>query len=272
MAGERLSFGDAADRYDRARPSYPPAGAAWLVGPKPARVLELGAGTGKLTAQVVALGHEVVATDPDDRMLRLLQARVPGAHACSGAAERIPVASRSVDVVVAAQSFHWFDRARALPEIARVLRPGGVLAMVWNVRDEGIPWVRRLGRLIGTQEQERDPVRLLGDDRHFGWVDSASYRHWQDLDRAGLLDLVASRSNVAVMTPDEREQTLREVGEMYDGFGRGHDGMRLPYVTRCYRTVVQRQDPEDEAPPDADAEAPPPAEPEDPGTLLIDFR
>ena len=78
--------------------------------------------------------------------------------------------------------------------------------------------------------------------------------------------------SIAVMTPDEREQKLREVGEMYDGFGRGHDGMRLPYVTRCYRTVVQRQDPEDEARPDADAETPPPAEPEDPGTLLIDFR
>lgn len=272
MAGERLSFGDAADRYDRARPSYPPEGVAWLVGTKPARVLELGAGTGKLTEQVVALGHEVVATDPDDRMLRLLNARVPAAHACSAAAECIPVASRSVDVVVAAQAFHWFDRARALPEIARVLRPGGVLAMVWNVRDEGIPWVRRLGLLIGNQEQDRDPVRLLSDDRHFGWVDSATYRHWQDLDRAGLLDLVASRSNVAVMTPDERERTLREVGEMYDGYGRGHDGMRLPYVTRCYRTVVQRQDPEDEAKPDADADAAPPAEPEDPGTLLIDFR
>jgi hypothetical protein len=76
------------------------------------------------------------------------------------------------------------------------------------------------------------------------------------------------------MSPDERERTLREVGEMYDGYGRGHDGMRLPYITRCYRTVVQRQDPEDEAKPDADADADaaPPAEPEDPGTLLIDFR
>ena len=272
MAGERLSFGDAADRYDRARPSYPPAAVGWLVGSSPARVLELGAGTGKLTEQVVALGHEVVATDADDRMLRLLAARVPGAHTCSGTAECMPVASRSVDVVVAAQSFHWFDRARALPEIARVLRPGGVLAMVWNVRDEGIPWVRRLGRLIGSQEQETDPVRLLADDRHFGWVEMETYRHWQDLDRAGLLDLVASRSNVAAMGPEERERTLREVGEMYDGYGRGHDGMRLPYVTRCYRTAVQRQDPEDEAQPDPDGEAAPPSEPEDPGTLLIDFR
>ena len=273
MAGERLSFGNAADRYDRARPSYPLEAAAWLVGARPARVLELGAGTGKLTAQLVALGHEVVATDPDDRMLRLLAARVPGAHACTGAAERIPVASRSVDVVVAAQSFHWFDRPKALPEIARVLRPGGVLALVWNVRDEGIPWVRRLGRLIGTQERQHDPVVLLGDDPHFGFVDDASYRHWQTLDRDGLVDLVASRSNIAMMAADERAETLREVAEMYDGYGRGHDGMRLPYVTHCYRTAVRMQDPRDEAQPDEEtAEVTPAPPPEDPGTLLIDFR
>ncbi len=273
MAGERLSFGQAADRYDRARPSYPTEAAAWLTGAGPGRVLELGAGTGKLTAQLVALGHEVVATDPDHRMLGLLAATVPGAHVCTGAAERIPVASRSVDVVVAAQSFHWFDRPRALPEIARVLKPGGVLALVWNVRDEGIPWVRRLGELIGTAERDVDPVVLLGDDPHFGWVDDATYRHWQDLDREGLVDLAASRSNVAAMADDERAETLRRVAEMYDGFGRGHDGMRLPYLTHCYRTTVQQQDPADEAQPDdgTDEVAAKP-DPEDPGTLLIDFR
>jgi SAM-dependent methyltransferase len=274
VEGERLSFGNTADRYDRARPSYPTEAAVWLAGTTQARVLELGAGTGKLTAQLVALGHEVVATDPDDRMLRLLAARAPGAHVCTGSAERIPVASRSVDVVVAAQSFHWFDRTKALPEIARVLRPGGVLALVWNVRDQAIPWVRRLGKLIGPPERELDPVVLLGDDPHFGWVDDSSYRHWQTLDRDGLVDLVASRSTVATMDAEQRTTMLREVAEMYDGYGRGHDGMRLPYVTRCYRTTVQQQNPADEPGADDDTAevTTKPEPPEDPGTLLIDFR
>ena len=276
VTGERLSFGGVADRYERARPSYPREAAAWLVGSQPVRVLELGAGTGKLTRLLVDLGHEVIATDPDPRMLGVLASRVPGAHACTGAAECIPVASRSVDVVVAAQSFHWFDRPRALPEIARVLRPGGVLAMVWNIRDEGIPWVKRLGRLIATPERERDPVRLLADDRHFGYVEDQTYRHWQTLDRQGLLDLVASRSNVAMLTEDERADRLEQVGILYDGYGRGHDGMQLPYLTNCYRTVVQQQDPVEEPEAtdptgEATVETPRP-EPEDSGTLLIDFR
>jgi SAM-dependent methyltransferase len=277
VTGERLSFGGVADRYDRARPAYPRDAAAWLVGDAPARVLELGAGTGKLTRILVDLGHEVIATDPDPRMLAVLAARVPGAHACTGAAECIPVASRSVDVVVAAQSFHWFDRPRAVPEIARVLRPGGVLAMVWNHRDEGIPWVKKLGRLLASPDRERDPVRLLADDRHFGFVEDQTYRHWQTLDREGLLDLVSSRSMIATLPDHERAERLEQVAALYDGYGRGHDGMQLPYLTSCYRTVVQQQDPVEEPepgePPEGGAtvETPRP-EPEDTGTLLIDFR
>jgi hypothetical protein len=122
-------------------------------------------------------------------------------------------------------------------------------------------------------------VRLLAEDRHFGFVEDQAYRHWQTLDRQGVLDLVASRSNIAGLPEDERAHRLQQVGELYDGYGRGHDGMQLPYITRCYRTVVQQQDPEDEPGTDepATGEAggtaePPRPEQEDPGTLLIDFR
>jgi len=155
------SFGPVADAYDRGRPSYPPEAAAWLVGRDAATVLELGAGTGKLTEILVGLGHDVHATDPDRAMLDVLEKRVPSARTAVAGAEEIPLADRSVDVVVAAQCFHWFDLDRALPEIARVLRPGGRICLLWNQRNEKIPWVRRLGAIIGTQEQLRDRVAAV---------------------------------------------------------------------------------------------------------------
>jgi SAM-dependent methyltransferase len=262
-----LSFGAVADAYDRARPSYPPEAAAWLTGSAPGRVLELGAGTGKLTGQLVALGHQVVATDPLDEMLRHLVARVPGVPVARATAERIPLRGRSVDTVVGAQAFHWFDADRSLPEIARVLRPGGRLALVWNLRDERIPWVRRLGALIGKQEQQNDPTHALLASHLFGFVETATFRFWQPLDKQRLRDLVTSRSNVAIMSELERERVLRKVDELYAEYGRGPDGMLLPYLTHCYKAVVR--------PPALDTDDPDPRPGDDGGdadALLIDFQ
>ncbi|HYO39050.1 MAG TPA: class I SAM-dependent methyltransferase [Nocardioidaceae bacterium] len=234
-----LSFGAVADAYDRARPSYPVQAAAWLVASDFAHVLELGAGTGRLTEQVQGLGHRVVATDPLEPMLRHLVARLPRTRALQATAERIPLRARSVDSVVCAQAFHWFDAQRALPEIARVLRPGGRLGVVWNVRDDRIPWVRRLGALIGTPEQQHDPTNVLLGSHLFGFVESTTYRFWQKLDRAGLRDLVTSRSNIAVLPHSERDRVLEQVDALYEEYGRGADGMLMPYVTHCYRAVVR---------------------------------
>jgi SAM-dependent methyltransferase len=266
-----LSFGGVADAYDRARPSYPVEAAAWLAGSEHAHVLELGAGTGKLTEQLVALGHRVLATDPLDNMLRHLVARLPGTPAALAAAERIPLRARSVDAVVGAQSFHWFDLDRALPEIARVLRPGGHVALVWNLRDERIPWVRRLGELVGSQEHENDPTHALLSSNLFGFVETTTFRFWQPLDRPRLRDLVLSRSNVALMSDGERERVLRKVDQLYAEYGRGPDGMLLPYVTHCYKAVVRPPavDPDDEG---ADTPTSPAADDGgDADALLIDF-
>jgi SAM-dependent methyltransferase len=262
-----LSFGGVADAYDRARPSYPREAAAWLVGMENAQVLELGAGTGKLTEQLRALGHRVLATDPLEPMLRHLCTRVPGTPAVLAVAEAIPLRARSVDVVVGAQAFHWFDHSRALPEIARVLRPGGHLALTWNLRDERVPWVKRLGALIGTQEQENDPTHALLSSHLFGFVESATYRHWQPLDRGRLRDLVLSRSNIAVQSEPERDRVLRKVDALYEEYGRGPDGMLLPYVTHCYRAVVR-------APAVVEEQGPGSGKRDDGGdadSLLIDF-
>jgi ubiquinone/menaquinone biosynthesis C-methylase UbiE len=234
-----LSFAGVADAYDRARPSYPREAAEWLTGSAPVSVLELGAGTGKLTDQLLAIGHDVLATDPLEEMLQYLRLRHPDCRTAVAAAEELPVTPRTVDVVVSAQAFHWFDVARALPEIARVLKPEGTLALVWNVRDDRIPWVRKLGQLVDTPEQENDPADALIASRLFGFVEEHTFRFWQPLRKPDLRDLVVSRSNIAVKTETERDRVLRAVDRLYDEYGRGPDGLLMPYVTRCFKAVVR---------------------------------
>jgi SAM-dependent methyltransferase len=235
------SFGSVVEAYDRGRPTYPREAAVWLTSDRPLTVLELGAGTGKLTEQLVALDHDVHATDPDPEMLAQLEKNLPDVRVSQAPAEEIPSGDASYDVVVCAQAFHWFDLDRALPEIARVLKPRGRLSLVWNQRDERIPWVRRLGAIIGTQDQLRDPAERLAGSRLFGDVEEASFKFWQVIDRTSIRDLVRSRSNVAVLGAAEQEAKMAEVLAFYDDFGRGMDGMQLPYAARCFRAEVLDQ-------------------------------
>ncbi|MDQ4084468.1 MAG: class I SAM-dependent methyltransferase [Actinomycetota bacterium] len=230
-------FGGVADIYERTRPDYPAEAVRWMAGPTPGTVLELGAGTGKLTASLLAHGHRVIATDPTAQMLAQLRARLPRARVVQARAEHVPLVSSSVDAVVAGQAFHWFDAEPALAETARVLRPGGTLALVWNLRDETVPWVRRLSRLIGS-EQPEEPTELLEESGLFDGIEKHTYRHWQEVHRDSLIGLVASRSRIAAMPDDERSALLGKVGELYDDYGRGHDGMLLPYQCRAYRCRV----------------------------------
>ena len=273
------SFGGVAEAYERGRPTYPVEAVRWLLGEQPLTVLELGAGTGKLTRVVTQLGHDVHATDPDPEMLKILEREVPGVHAAEASAEDIPLGDASVDAVIAAQAFHWFDLDHALPEIARVLRPGGHLCLVWNYRNEKIPWVRRLGTLIGTQENQQDPAQALIFSELFGFVEEKEFAHWQVIHRKSIQDLVLSRSNIAVLDEQGRAAKLAEVLEFYDEYGRGMDGMQLPYVTRCYRADVLERAGSAAASSSttgskgdgADAVAGSPTDgPDD--TLLIDFR
>ena len=229
------SFGGVADAYDRGRPTYPREAAVWLTSDQPLTVLELGAGTGKLTEQLLALGHDVHATEPDPQMLAVLEKKHPGVRVSQAPAEEIPAGDATYDVVVSAQAFHWFDHERALPEIARVLKPRGRLSLVWNQRDERIPWVKRLGRIIGTQEHLTDPGELLARSTLFGEVEAEAFRFWQVVDRASIQDLVRSRSNIAVRPPAEQEAKMAEVLAFYDDYGRGMDGMQLPYAASCFR-------------------------------------
>jgi ubiquinone/menaquinone biosynthesis C-methylase UbiE len=243
MSEQGRVFGKVAESYDRGRPSYPREAVEWMVGPGPRNVLELGAGTGKLTRTLVELGHDVHATDPDEAMLEVLRRHLPDVRTSVGGAEAIPAPDLSYDVVVAGQAFHWFDLDTALAEISRVLNPGGTLALAWNQRDESIPWVRKLGRLIGKPIESIDPTEQLVDSGSFEGVEDGAFSFWQTIDRASVVDLVLSRSNIAMLSDAEREAKRAEVLAFYDDYGRGMDGMQLPYYCLVYRATVIPQVP-----------------------------
>ena len=233
--GPYTAFAEVAGAYERGRPGYPEDAVRWLVGDEPRDVVDLGAGTGKLTRALVALGHRVTAIEPLPEMLEQLPAAAPGAFAILGSAEIIPLPDAHADVVTCAQSFHWFDHRVALPEIARVLRPRGRLALVWNTRDEEEPWVAKLSALIGNEAVgENDSNTPIDASGLFEPVETAVFRFEQLLDRETLLDLVLSRSYCAKLPQAERAPILEAVSELYDETA-GPDGLRLPYLSECFR-------------------------------------
>jgi len=241
---QRSSFGTAADLYDRVRPRYPDEAIRWALG-SARDVIDLGAGTGILTAQVIGLGYGCVPVEPDEAMRaqcdRSLAARFgPGVPAAlAGTAEQIPLPDGSADGVVAGQAYHWFEPAKAHPEIARVLRLGGVFAPIWNIRDESEPWVAELTKILRSQD---------GTGVHAGWQGVAlddyftdteqqrfhhSVRHTSD----SLRDLLRSRSYYLTGSAGRKATLERELRELLadhpDLAGRAE--FDLPYVTVAYR-------------------------------------
>jgi SAM-dependent methyltransferase len=235
-AAHASSFGPAAEIYERGRPSYPAAALDWLLPPGRPRVVDLGAGTGKLTRLIRDRGLEVTAVDPSEGMLAELARRVPGVPALTGSAENLALPAASADCVLVAQAWHWVDPGRAAPEIARVLTPGGRLGLLWNLRDEREDWVRRLGEIIGSPESKRDT--RIGPP--FGPVEVTRFAWSQTLGLARLLDLVASRSYVILKTPAEREALLGDVRELAATHPdlAGRTAFTLPYVTECARASL----------------------------------
>jgi SAM-dependent methyltransferase len=235
-----LSFGSAAAAYERGRPSYPPEAIDWLLPANAREVLDLGAGTGKLTTRLVERGLDVVAVDPIPEMLEVLRASLPETRALLGTAEEIPLADNSVDAVLVAQAWHWVDPQRAIPEVARVLRPGGRLGLVWNTRDERLGWVRELGRIIGSDgDRHRTKVALPEP-----FTETARHQvEWTNyLTPQALIDLVASRSYCITSPAEVRSKTLDQVRQLLATHPAlaNMNGLALPYITVCVRATLSR--------------------------------
>lgn len=234
---QAASFGSVADVYERSRPGYPDEAVAWLSGTTPCEVVDLGAGTGKLTRSLVALGHRVTAVEPLEEMLAQLRASVPEARTLTGGAEAIPLPDASTDVVTCAQAFHWFNHDRALAEIARVLRPGGRVALVWNMRDESEIWVEGLSdAIVGRTGLDRGAVEPIEQSGLYGPVERAVFEHVQEVDRATMRELVLSRSYCAVLPEEERAPILERVAQIFEEHA--VDGiLGVPYRTECFRAA-----------------------------------
>lgn len=232
-----LSFGSEAAAYERGRPSYPPEAIDWLLPADARDVLDLGAGTGKLTTRLVERGLDVIAVDPIPEMLELLSNSLPDTPALLGTAEEIPLADNSVDAVLVAQAWHWFDPERAVKEVSRVLRPGGRLGLVWNTRDERSGWVKDLGRIIGPEHDPNNEVALA---EPFGEIERRQVEWTSYLTPQALIDLVASRSYCITSPERVRTRTLEQVRELLATHpALAHSsGLALPYVTVGIRATL----------------------------------
>ncbi len=227
----RLSFERVADAYERARPQYAPDALAWVAERLPLRrVLDLGAGTGKLTRQLVALGADVVAVEPGDEMRAVLQRVLPDVEAHAGSAEAIPLADESVDVVTAAQAFHWFRTRQALAEIHRVLRPGGGFAFMWNHWDDDDPLLHTLNDLVDALRRHESDDDVQRDELYasplFRTEEARNFRHAEELAADVVVERVSSVSAVSAAAPDVRDRTLAEVRRLV-----GDGVVRFPMVT-----------------------------------------
>jgi SAM-dependent methyltransferase len=244
QARRASSFARVADEYERGRPGYPREAIDWLLGARSLEVLDLGAGTGKLTAALHDAGHRVIAVEPLAEMRAILTSRLPQVRALEGTAERLPLEDASVDAVTVGAAFHWFDHDAAQAEIARVLRPPGVLGLLGNAFDASLAWVAKVREILGPPAIERrghwPAVEDLLD--RFAEVEDREFSHEQLVDRATLRDLASSRSSLAVMSPAERGRVLERLDLLWEREPEliGRSDVLLPWRTRVRRCAQIR--------------------------------
>lgn len=256
------SFGVNAKLYDRVRPSYPVNSIRWTLGDESRTVVDLGAGTGILTRELVELGHRVTAVEPDSGMRSRLTMSSPTTTVLAGTAESIPLPDASVDAVLAGDAYHWFDPEPAHTEIARITRPGGVFGSLWKLRDESAAWSAELSKILDDEDNGVDiesaaAVTLHGAlaailgaaTEHSGWLGNPTFGDdfgpvtWQAFRHAvphsadTLTDLVKSRSYYLTASPQrqaELEHEVRQLATSHPALA-GRSIFEVPYVTLVYR-------------------------------------
>lgn len=241
-------FDRIAEAYERGRPDYPKEAVDWLsegLRLAPGRtVVELAAGTGKLTRALLTTGARIVAIEPSEGMRSVFRREVPTVELLDGTAERIPWPDHGAEAVVVGQAFHWFRFPEALSEIARVLAPVGRVGLIWNRRDESVPWVRAIGRIVEARERRGAPRSDDGSwqaavraDRRFGELSNRSFPFTARMSVAQIVDRVVSVSFVALEGPEEGVAVAREVLELLerDPMTRGRSAIDFPYRTDAHR-------------------------------------
>lgn len=243
-AARARSFGAHAADYAEHRPEYPADGIRWALGAaaRPVEdVLDLAAGTGKLTAGLLPLGVAVTAVEPDDGMRGLLENQFPQVTALAGTAEEIPLPAASVDAVVVGQAFHWFDRDRALHEIARVLRPGGCVGTLWNGEDESVEWVAELMRRTGTSVSRvsRDHLWVPEHPRFAPFEESwFPNTHRRTID--SLAETFGTHSRMLVIPEEERAEVLERIRAYLRSRPETAAGeFDMPLVTKVLRATLR---------------------------------
>jgi len=237
------SFGAQADNYEAARPDYPFEAVAWMLERLPEgarRLVDVGAGTGKLTRVVAeARDAEVVAVDPDAIMLATLRDHVPGVPTFVGTAEALPLPDASVDAVVLGQAWHWVDPVAASAEIGRVMRPGGTLGLIWNVRDNRVDWVRRLTEIMNASAAEE--MLDAGGPTVAAPFDEPEAERWEwvrPMTREQLHRMAASRSHLITASDAERDSIRSDMDDLFDELGlEGDATIDVPYVTWAFRAL-----------------------------------
>jgi SAM-dependent methyltransferase len=249
------SFGAVARRYDEFRPTYPDEAIRWAFAALDTDVLgnrgvpgddvgvaDIGAGTGIMTRVLVRLGYRVTAVEPDDRMREYLTEAMAG-HAVRvvrGSAEDLPLGTGEVHGAIAAQAYHWFDKDRAHPELARVIRSGGVIAIVWNELDIDVDWVHAYSVVIdhGIELHSDEAENLeLGPD--FEPLEQRVFRHSVSLAPAGLGELAKTRSAFLTASTDQRSAMLAgidEIARTHPALA-GRPNIAVPYLTRVFRAA-----------------------------------
>ena len=238
-----------ADRYVKGRPDYPPEITTWLrdtIGLHAGMtVIDLGAGTGKFTPRLLETGAQVIAVEPVAQMLEKLSAVLPQVKTLAGTAESIPLPDESVDAVVCAQSFHWFATARALAEIQRILKPGGKLGLVWNMRDARVSWVRKLNQIVDRHEGDA-PRFYTGEWRKlfpFKGLDALQEQVFMLGHQGAVEDVIFNRvrstSFIAALPPQQQEQVIEQIRQLVaeEGELQGKDTVTVPYQTQAYFTT-----------------------------------
>jgi SAM-dependent methyltransferase len=232
------SFGAAADLYERARPDYPDTAVDWLLPAGARTVLDLGAGTGKLTRSLAARELEVIAVEPIDEMRAGLVEALPEVRALAGTAETIPLPDASVDAITVAQAWHWVDPERGTAEAARVLRPGGTLGLIWNRRDERVDWMRRLSGVMGSADSEVMDMDAIEIGPPFGPTETFVTDWSRPMDVDLLVEMAASRSYVITATPQGRREILDGVRVLMENEPDVGLEFDFPYRTYCFKAKL----------------------------------